>query len=78
MGYTERSEALSPEKENDLQRSENVQNDPDVPKNYKGYLGYTDRKAATKMEKDLDDQEKEITQLLLKGLMNFQRNNIKN
>ncbi len=58
LGYTERSEALSPEKENDLQRSENVQNDPDVPKNYKGYLGYTDRKAATKMEKDLDDQEK--------------------
>ncbi len=29
-----------------------------MPKNYKGYLGYTDRKAATKMEKDLDDQEK--------------------
>lgn len=58
LGYTERSEAISPEQENDLHRSENVQKDPDVPENYNGYLGYTDRKAATKMERDLNDQEK--------------------
>lgn len=58
LGYMERENAVSPEQENDLQRERNVQNDPDVGKNFKGYLGYTDRKAATKMEDDLTNEEK--------------------
>lgn len=58
LGYMERENAVSPEQENDLQRERNIQNDPDVGKNFKGYLGYTDRKAATKMEDDLTNEEK--------------------
>lgn len=60
LDYMERKEALSPNPEatNDLKHSQNRQADPDMPKHYKGYLGYTDRKAATKMETDLDEKEK--------------------
>lgn len=58
LDYTERSEAVSPETENEINNEKNVQVDPDVPENFDGYLGYTDRKAATKMDKSLDDSEK--------------------
>ena len=58
LDYTERLEAVSPETENEINNEKNVQVDPDVPENFDGYLGYTDRKAATKMDKSLDDSEK--------------------
>lgn len=58
LGYTERSEAVSPETENEFNNDKNVQADPDVPENFDGYLGYTDRKAATKMDNNLDESEK--------------------
>lgn len=52
LKYTERDEAIK----NNLVKAEidttkNIQNDPDIPKDFDGYLGYTDRKAATKLEK---------------------------
>lgn len=58
LDYMERKNAISPEDTNNLQRNQHTQNDPDMPKNYKGYLGYMDRKAATKMENDLSENEK--------------------
>lgn len=60
LDYTERENAVAPvpEDENELKRKENRQQDPDLPKNFKGYLGYTDRKAATRMEDDLSESEK--------------------
>lgn len=51
LDYTERDEALAPDPErvNDLSDDlHNIQQDPDLPKNYQGYLGYTDRRAATR------------------------------
>ncbi len=61
LTYTERREAVKNENnvnpEQTLEEnSGNLQIDPDVPKNYQGYLGYTDRKAATKLEKGVHDR----------------------
>lgn len=61
LGYTERSEAVqdeqqSPEKIFDNDQTGTTQNDPDLPENFQGYLGYTDRKAATKLEHGVHDR----------------------
>lgn len=61
LGYTERSEAVqdeqqSPEKIFDNNQTGTTQNDPDLPENFQGYLGYTDRKAATKLEHGVHDR----------------------
>ncbi|MCT3454593.1 hypothetical protein EFR39_01130 [Limosilactobacillus fermentum] len=64
LDYTERDEAvadeLSPEEmfEDDELLSD-LQNDPDLPEDFEGYLGYTDRDAAAKLENLIDSyQEK--------------------
>lgn len=56
LKYTERDEAIkSPEGVFDSKLDNTkVQTDPDIPKDYKGYLGYTDRKAATKLERNAE------------------------
>lgn len=64
LDYTERDEAvadeLSPEEmfEDDELLSD-LRNDPDLPEDFEGYLGYTDRDAAAKLENLIDSyQEK--------------------
>ena len=56
LQYTERKEAINPSPEDIEIGNKNFQQDPDLPENFEGYLGYTDRKAATKMEDDLDGE----------------------
>ncbi|OYS84402.1 relaxase MobL [Limosilactobacillus reuteri] len=58
LQYTERKEAINPSPEDIEISNKNFQQDPDLPENFEGYLGYTDRKAATKMEDDLDKKLK--------------------
>lgn len=58
LQYTERKEAINPSPEDIEISNKNFQQDPDLPENFEGYLGYTDRKAATKMEDDLDEKLK--------------------
>ena len=53
LDYTERDEAIESEQTSlNLifeETPSHVQSDPEVPEDYQGYLGYTDRKAATRM-----------------------------
>lgn len=58
LQYTERKEAINPNPEDIEISNKNFQQDPDLSENFEGYLGYTDRKAATKMEDDLDEKLK--------------------
>lgn len=55
LGYTERKEAINPEKDFELENNpyaDKIQKDPD--EKFAGYIGYTDRQAATKLERGVD------------------------
>lgn len=55
LGYTERKEAINPEKDFELENNpyaDQIQKDPD--EKFAGYIGYTDRQAATKLERGVD------------------------
>ena len=58
LQYTERKEAINPSPEDIEIGNKNFQQDPDLPENFEGYLGYTDRRGATKMEGDGDEKLK--------------------
>lgn len=51
LNYTERDQAVKNDLETDIKIDKQVQHDPDIGKDFSGYLGYTDRQAATKLEK---------------------------